>query len=256
MSNLVRRLATSYQAYPRRVPGWLGVGDAAVITLLSKLQHDLGYIGSILEIGVYHGKSAILLGGLLSSQETLEVCDVFDLENLSRENFFENRRFYKGLRQSQFEQNYLHFFSELPVIHSCPSSELSSRLAGRKFRLIHIDGSHLHENVIGDISTAMQSLAIGGLIVFDDWAHSDHPGVAAAIWETVRDLELIPVLATDMKMYAIIRSNGGVGDDMTEGIHRIFRAHQAFDSFEHIIRGKKLLQVRLKGKTRRNSICF
>lgn len=51
---------------------------------------------------------------------------------------------------------------------------------GRVFDLIFIDGDHTRDAVIKDIERAMPVLAPGGRIVFHDYTHRSHPGVAEA----------------------------------------------------------------------------
>lgn len=61
-----------------------------------------------------------------------------------------------------------------------PSALVLPRLvaAGRRFGIVYVDGSHLHENVFVDCYYAVQLLAPGGALVMDD---APHPHVAPVV---------------------------------------------------------------------------
>jgi hypothetical protein len=60
------------------VPGWFLEVDAHVFVGMDSVQRARGIHGDLLEIGVYYGKSAILLGYCVRPGEHLVVCDVFE----------------------------------------------------------------------------------------------------------------------------------------------------------------------------------
>jgi len=59
---------------------------------INELQHAEGKTGDLLEIGVYRGKSAILLGYLLQGEERLVLCDLFGAPAPTADNESENIR--------------------------------------------------------------------------------------------------------------------------------------------------------------------
>ena len=231
--------------------GWLSDVDVHVIWLLNEWQRQAGIDGDILEIGVFMGKSAILLGHLLEDSENLEVCDVFDRSaSLSSANADENRLQYSGLTRAAFERTFLQHHDRVPVIHPIPSAELPQHLGQSRFRVIHIDGSHLYENVRGDIAFSGPRLVEGGIVILDDWSHSDHPGVAAATWEAILAGALVPVVTTDMKLYGFWKTEGG---NEVAGLQAHLERSPYFEIARHEIADAALLQVRLRGWTREAS---
>lgn len=168
---------------------WLRLEDAIVLAAVDDAQRREH--GDILEIGVYRGASAILLGYFVKPDERLVVCDLFGLPGQRPEVADEIEMFGDSTRPD-FERNYLRFHSELPDIFEMPSSELDSKLAAGTFRLVHVDGSHAYVDVRSDIQLARRLLVPNGVVVIDDVSHDLLPGVAAATWEAVFCEGLVP----------------------------------------------------------------
>src|SRR5919201_5160924 len=62
----------------RPIEGWLEPEAGYLFALLDEAQRARGVVGDAVEIGVHHGKSALLLGSMLDcSAERLVVCDLF-----------------------------------------------------------------------------------------------------------------------------------------------------------------------------------
>ena len=61
----------------RRVEGWFSAEAAALFGLLDEAQRAAGVEGHLFEIGVHHGRSAVLLSQLARPGERLGVCDLF-----------------------------------------------------------------------------------------------------------------------------------------------------------------------------------
>src|SRR3972149_8704445 len=82
MRDKARSLHTSVDSYFKsmnQVEGWFPEPSPTVFLLLHQLQEKIGVIGDLFEIGVYKGKSAILLGHLArpSQNERLLFDDTF-----------------------------------------------------------------------------------------------------------------------------------------------------------------------------------
>lgn len=185
----------------KRIPGWLSFHDAAVMDGILSHQSEDGTKGNLLEIGVYAGKSAVLLGLHLQPKEEFHVCDIFGEPTDSR-NSDEILRSYKNLSRIRFEENYNEFLGKLPTIHECLSLELPRILKDNKFRLIHIDGSHLYEHVVKDLEFATSAIdRQGGIIAVDDFRAQHTVGVAAALWKSILTGTLIPLVITPAKIY-------------------------------------------------------
>jgi predicted O-methyltransferase YrrM len=213
----------------RRVPGWFGRADALLFCILDDLQRRAGIEGDILEIGAYQGRSAILLGYLRRPTERILVCDVFGRPGTSAEEDRENLRHYPGLEERQFMDNYRAFHAEPPELLARPSQALEPSELGRRFRFVHVDGSHFYDAVRNDIALTRQILAPGGLAVFDDVR--EDASVTAAVWHAVGCDGLVPVCRSD-KMYASwdalageyvdgLRHRLAERDDVSFGVHEL-----------------------------------
>lgn len=196
-----RDILESFFKDTRRIAGWFSFHDAAVFEILLTMQFEEEVHGDILEIGVFEGKSAILLGRHLVLGEEFHICDIFD-EQTDTRNTDEIRSSYPNLSRTKFEANARSLLEALPIIHQCQSSELQPRLAGRKFRFIHVDGSHLYAHVKGDLELASQ-LVIDkhGIVAVDDFRSQHTIGVTVALWQMVFAGELVPLVMTPAKMY-------------------------------------------------------
>lgn len=200
------------QAYIRtgisRIPGWFSRTDAQLFVLIDRIQQQHGIMGDLLEIGVYLGKSAALLGYLPRGAERLVVCDPFEANVDSSTNIAEQQRYYGNLQLQEFKDNYLRFHDELPEIVATTSSRLRAAAElGRTFRFIHIDGSHLYPAVRDDIELARELLVEGGVVAFDDVLAPHAVGVSAAVWAAVAQTGLRP-LCLARKLYATWEPKG------------------------------------------------
>jgi hypothetical protein len=188
------------------VPGFLDAFDAALFLRLAEIQARRDVRGHLLEIGVWYGRSAIVLGSLKRQDEELHVCDLFETPPPTAAGRRELAG--KGVpleapSRAQFEATYESVHGELPLIHQCASSMLSAEeLGANQFRFIHIDGSHVYDTVLADIALARELATDGCVISFDDYSNLGHLGVAAAVWPSVVNREVEPFACTSGKLYA------------------------------------------------------
>jgi hypothetical protein len=197
------RSAAEYLAIKDAVRGWLLDIDATLFIGVDAVQRVFGARGDLLEIGVFYGKTSILLGYLARPDEALVCCDIFeDTQALSDEGEAEHETYHRALRRAEFERNYLRFHAKLPTIVAAPSSTLDADAWAGRFRLIHIDGGHEYGVVSEDIRLARKMLAPGGVVIFDDWCLPHCAGTGMAVWEEYLRGDLIPLALTDTKFYA------------------------------------------------------
>lgn len=183
------------------IPGWFQTLDQDLFA------HFLGADavvprGDLVELGVYLGKSAVLVGRYKRPDETFTVCDLFGTPPSENTNRSENARLYKGLERQAFEHNYLALFDELPVIVQDFSSAIVDHVPPGRARFVHVDASHMYEHVAVDVESARTILQPDGVVVFDDYRSAHTPGVSAAVWEAVFTKGLHPICITVQKMYA------------------------------------------------------
>lgn len=192
---------------PSAIPGWFRPRDRQLFAALLDAQAHQD--GVVVEIGCYLGRSAVEIGAHLGRADRFVVNDLFgaDLlgtspEDLANELERERSRGYQSLTRQQFEQNFLAFHPTLPEIVQRPSRDITEFVEPNTARFVHVDGSHLFENVREDAASAKIMLRPGGVVVFDDYRAPHTPGTAAAVWGAVALDGLVPFAVTVRKLYA------------------------------------------------------
>jgi Methyltransferase domain len=160
----------------RGIHGWFSADAAALFGLLDEAQRIAGVDGGLFEIGVHHGRSAVLLSRLARPDERLGVCDLFgeQAENVSASG--------SGDR-AIFEANMAELapgFDRLDVFATA-SDHLSPEQIGGPYRLFHVDGGHLREEALADLRLGAAVLGPRGAIVVDDPFSVAWPGVTEGI---------------------------------------------------------------------------
>ena len=154
------------------LPGWFRKEAAHLLGLLDYAHQREGIRGDLFEIGVFHGKSTLLLAGMVDPErEKLGVCDSFKFRTADctppREVFLEN--FHNVFPSADFLR-----------VYAKRSQELTQDEIGT-CRLIHIDGAHSLEAVTADLELASDCIDPRGVIVLDDAFRGTWPGVTEAI---------------------------------------------------------------------------
>ncbi len=160
----------------RRVEGWFSAEAAALFGLLDEAQRAAGVEGHLFEIGVHHGRSAVLLSQLARPGERLGVCDLFgeQTQNVSASGSG-NRAIFEGNMAALAPG-----FDRLDVFATA-SDQLTPDRIGGPYRLFHIDGGHLREEALSDLRLAAGALHERGAIVVDDPFSVAWPGVTEGI---------------------------------------------------------------------------
>lgn len=190
------------------IPGWFPWLDHAAFTAVLEAQQ--GQPGDLVELGAYLGKSAVVIGAHLQVGERFVVVDLFGTDELlgTDSSVSENRHevigSYSNLTRDQFEANYAAVHAGvLPEIVHGLSSSVVDHVGPDTCRFVHIDASHLYDQVCIDIENTRSILKPGGVVVFDDFRSGHTPGVAAAVWDAVLHGGLIPFAITPQKLYAV-----------------------------------------------------
>lgn len=200
------------------VRGWLRPADAFLMGWLLERQVRLGQGGDLVELGVFHGKSAIHIGYHIADGERLVVCDLFEQAGTSAALRPGARGFYKELSQQIFERNYLVFHKTLPVVVQGPSETILAHVGPGTCRFVHIDASHLYEHVRTDTRSARTMLGEDGIVVFDDYRTAHTPGTAAAVWEAMANDGLRVICLTDNKFYGTWGNADAVRKDLVRSL--------------------------------------
>lgn len=183
------------------IPGWFPGPDQRVFKHFLSPDAVVPR-GDLVELGVYLGKSAVLMGDFKADDEVFTVCDLFGASSGDVANDRENASSYRTLDRQSFERNYLALHDELPVIVQGLSSVVQDHVAPGTARFVHVDASHLYEHVAVDVESARHMLLAQGIVCFDDFRSPHTPGVAAAVWEAVWNKGLNIVCVTSKKLYA------------------------------------------------------
>jgi Methyltransferase domain len=192
--------AAQYARGCEQIPGFFYLADFMLFDFILGHQLDSGVAGEMLEIGVYRGKSAILMGCGLRPDERLIACDLFDKVMSHEDLGSAHRETYGGLDVAEFCRNWDHYHSRRQLdVRVCDSAQLTEL---PPLRFTHIDGCHNYQCVRGDIKLAAKHTGQRGVISLDDYGIAEEPGVAAAISEAIAASELFPFCASDMKLYA------------------------------------------------------
>jgi Methyltransferase domain len=162
----------------RGIEGWFSADAAALFGLLDEVQRTAGVQGDLFEIGVHHGRSAVLLSQLARPGERLGVCDLFGEQdqNVSVSGHGDHAIFEANMAAQAPG------FDRLDVF-AMASDQLTPNQIGGPYRLFHIDGGHLREEALADLRLGAAVLDEGGAIVVDDPFSVAWPGVTEGILE-------------------------------------------------------------------------
>jgi hypothetical protein len=220
-----------------RVPGWFSSLDALLFLCVDRAQQRLGRSGDLVEIGVFRGRSALLLGHVARPTEEVVLCDPFDAPAAEADPLHET--YYRSVSAVELRRTWTAHHQGLdPVVVADRSEALDGLRAPGSARLVHIDGGHEYEDVRGDLRRARGLCGPTGMVVLDDWRTAHTPGVGAAAWEAVAVMGLVPVLVSEAKLYATW-GDEALGDAVQEEVGREpLVARKA-----HRIAGHDVLQV-------------
>lgn len=205
MTNAITRYLSSLT----EVEGWGLDADLAPIFLtLNAEQERLGVKGNLFEIGVHHGRTAILLALMA---EASELCVFLDLFDRQQENIDSSGH---GDLQA-FRDNLARWAPDVrqPEIIAGNSMDLDfATTPGLKagVRFAHIDGGHYKEIVLNDLYKTEMVLCPGGLVIIDDFLHSGFLGVNEACNHYLREAQgqrLSPIATGKNKLMLAERSH-------------------------------------------------
>lgn len=183
------------------IPGWFGPTDQQLFTYFLT-DGAPAQPADLVELGVFMGKSACLIGAHLRAGERFVVCDLFDSQEREQAIAADHLATYANLTRQRFEDNYRALLGEpLPEIVHGPSSTIVDHVPEGTARFVHVDASHLFPYVVVDAVSAQKMLGEEGIVVFDDYRARHTPGVAAAVWGAVERGPLAPICLTSAKFY-------------------------------------------------------
>ena len=172
--------------------GWFNILSAKSLLWLDFIQKKENIEGNIFEIGVFLGKSAILLGLFVDQEkERLGLCD--HLMAGEKLKISQKEVCYKNLNS---------YFDSLGFIdvYEKDSTKLTQDEC-KNIRIFHIDGGHTFKHLTNDLSLADKSIIEKGLILIDDFFNPRCPEVTEGIYQYLKERStLLPLLITYGKL--------------------------------------------------------
>jgi predicted O-methyltransferase YrrM len=189
------------------IDGWgVDLYLAPILRAIDRFQKLNGISGNLFELGVHHGRCAVLLALMARADETAVFLDLFErqAENIdasgrgSREIVERNLETWAvGRRVEIIQANSLELdFGVVPGLK-----------AG--VRLAHIDGGHYREIVLNDLAKTEAVLVDGGVVIVDDFLHAGFPEVKQGCLEYLQRgaTRLVPIAAGYNKL--VMAARGG-----------------------------------------------
>jgi SAM-dependent methyltransferase len=160
------------QALPS-IRGWLDADAALMFMAYNQVIAARGIAGDVLEIGVYHGKSAIALAAMRGPKGHLYAIDLFDALQS-----FDAGKAGVGMLAA-FEYNLRTFFQDVGFLRVISGSSANVRPddVGDRVSFCHVDGDHSAAGTYKDFELCCQVLRPGGLLAVDDYFNPLFPGV-------------------------------------------------------------------------------
>ncbi len=169
------RIHDAYLEMSSDIDGWFGKGAVAIWDALLCFQRAQRVRGHMLEIGVWHGKSAALLAMHGDPNTRLHLVDYkLQRSHVERAIAAANPSPDLDVRTIEGDSRSLHIH---PVIAECFQAH----------RWIHIDGEHSARAVTNDLAIANSLLSPEGIVVVDDFFSWMYPQVTEAVFRYVRN---------------------------------------------------------------------
>jgi hypothetical protein len=164
------------------IEGMLSEFSIAAMDSLLAFQTERGIKGDMVELGVFRGKSAAVLAGRLSPDETLHLYDIAD--------YFDR----PALAQTGARLSY-NVGSTLALS--------KRRFSKHSIRFCHVDASHMFDPTIHEIALADFMLAPDGILCLDDYTNLNYSQILAATFKYLftKRTDLTIFLVTNEKAY-------------------------------------------------------
>jgi hypothetical protein len=176
----------------KELEGWFFGPDQLAFFELCALQERLQISGDLCEVGVFKGKSLVLLSLLKRDTERLLGFDLFVEDHLETT-----------------QQNLLVFNAEKNVeLYQGLTSDISLDVLNERInnplRFLHIDAGHEYHEVLEQLAIFTPYLDDHAIIAMDDYQDREFPGIEAAVLdfaEQDRPRRFVPFFAGGNKMF-------------------------------------------------------
>ena len=190
-----------------RISGWFYRLDAEIFCSITNYQNRNALDGSVVEIGLHHGKSFIALCLSLQHEERAYGIDLFEQQSLNLEESGKgNKRLVEGNLEAAGVNPSRVVLDARPSTSVTPGDIVGSVGAVRFFS---IDGGHQIDVVRSDLLLAEQTLAEHGVIALDDFLRPEWPDVSAAyfVWYAQKSRSIVPFAMGCNKLYLCEQSH-------------------------------------------------
>ena len=181
--------------------GWFFSPDQLAFFELCALQERSQISGDLCEVGVFKGKSLVLLSLLKRDTERLLGFDLFVEDHLEAT-----------------QQNLLAFNAEKNVeLYQGLTSDISldtlDEMINNPLRFLHIDAGHEYHEVLEQLAIFTPYLSDHAIIAMDDYQDREFPGIEAAVLdfaEQDRPRRFVPFFAGGNKMFLCSASSSAL----------------------------------------------
>ena len=185
------------------VPGFLTAGGAWMLDRLARDQAAAGVAGDVVEIGVFYGRSSLVLGRALAAGERLVAVDSFQVGagDVPGWSFPTAAAPEESLRRGW--ERHVGDPGALVVMRT-DSRRLGPGDLPAGARIVHVDGGHSYAQVRHDAGLAEAILGPAGVVVYDDLLLPEWPDVTVAVVDHLREARerLTPFLVAEHKGFA------------------------------------------------------
>jgi predicted O-methyltransferase YrrM len=172
----------------KSVPGFSSLLSARVNAELLLWQRGQNISGSVAELGVYLGRSAIALALATDSPDRFLAMDKFVWPNNALE------RFQAFARKFGVSEDRL--VSLAADARDVTPQQLLSAVEGHAFRFFHVDGDHAPEGLRKDLELVCEIMTKEGVLCLDDMLHPLYPELPVVVHRFLRN--------TDFRVFGIV----------------------------------------------------
>jgi hypothetical protein len=184
-----------------KVEGWLQRVDAEILGTILEFQNSNEIAGSLVEIGVHHGKSFIPMCMALQEDELALCIDIFDdqSKNLDSSGYGNFESFQVNLAKFHSDPLRIKIFkgSSADITHEYIIQQVGP------VRFFSVDGGHWKSIVQNDLGLAEKCLARDGVIALDDYCRAEWPDVTAGytLWQETTKTDIVPFATGSNKLF-------------------------------------------------------
>lgn len=164
-----------------KVKGYIDPSDSLVFVSIFEKQKKEKFSGGVVEIGVYYGRSFLLLKKLAEQKEVLGI-DLFIIDPLESRKTAQYREFIENGKKLDMPINDEFIIAGDSTQVSC--DDVVGKVG--EVRFFSVDGGHMLSHVESDSRLAKESLADCGVIAFDDSFNPEWPEVTVGIIDFIR----------------------------------------------------------------------